>query len=83
MRRSEADCRRVRGLVDGSKLAGYNRSRIGVHAERSEIDVKRWWKLANETGKRYSCKKCSSEFVVTRGGDGSIMCCGEPMSKKS
>ena len=48
-----------------------------------KCDVKRRWKLANETGKRYSCKKCSSEFVVTRGGDGSIMCCGEPMSKKS
>jgi len=49
----------------------------------AKFDVKRWWKLANETGKRYSCKKCSSEFVVTRGADGSIACCGELMSKKS
>ena len=48
-----------------------------------EFDVKRRWQLANETGKRYSCKICSSEFVVTRGADGSIACCGEPMSKKS
>ena len=48
-----------------------------------QIDVRRRWKLANETGKRYSCKTCSSEFVVTRGADGSITCCGEPMGKKS
>ena len=48
-----------------------------------KFDVKRRWKLANETGKRYLCKKCNSEFVVTRGADGSIACCGEPMSKKS
>jgi hypothetical protein len=38
--------------------------------------------LANETGKRYSCGQCGSEFVVTRGADGTIECCGEPMSKK-
>ena len=38
--------------------------------------------LANETGKRYSCGKCGSEFVVTRGADGTVSCCGEPMSQK-
>ncbi len=38
--------------------------------------------LANETGKRYSCGKCGSEFVVTRGADGSIECCSEPMVQK-
>ena len=38
--------------------------------------------LANETGKRYSCGKCGAEFVVTRGAEGSIECCGEPMVQK-
>ncbi|MDP6402334.1 MAG: hypothetical protein QF467_02165 [SAR202 cluster bacterium] len=39
--------------------------------------------MANETGKRYLCSKCGSEFVVTKGGEGSITCCGEPMPRKS
>ena len=38
--------------------------------------------MANETGKRYFCSKCGAEFVVTRGGDGALKCCGEPMTKK-
>jgi transposase-like protein len=28
--------------------------------------------LANQTGKRYVCSKCNSEFIVTKGGDGAI-----------
>lgn len=39
--------------------------------------------MANETGKRYFCAKCGSEFIVTRGGDGTLKCCGQPMTKKS
>ena len=39
--------------------------------------------LATETGKRYSCSNCGSEFVVTRSGDGALNCCGRPMKKKS
>ena len=46
-------------------------------------DVQRCPQVANETGKRYLCGKCGAEFVVTRGGEGSIMCCAEPMGKKS
>ena len=42
----------------------------------------RWSELANETGKRYFCSKCSSEFIVTRGGEGTIKCCDAPMTKK-
>lgn len=38
--------------------------------------------MANETGKRYFCSKCGSEFVVTRGGEGAVKCCGEQMAKK-
>lgn len=39
--------------------------------------------MANETGKRYSCLKCGSEFIVTKGGNGTLVCCGQPMAKKS
>jgi desulfoferrodoxin-like iron-binding protein len=38
--------------------------------------------MANEVGKRYICAKCGSEFIVTRGGKGTIKCCGEPMTIK-
>ncbi|MBI2865778.1 MAG: desulfoferrodoxin [Chloroflexi bacterium] len=37
----------------------------------------------NETGKRYSCTKCGSEILVTRGGEGTLLCCGQPMVKKT
>lgn len=39
--------------------------------------------MANETGKRYQCAKCGTELIVTRGGEGAIKCCGEPMQLKS
>ena len=39
--------------------------------------------LANQTGKRYICSKCGSEFIVTRGGDGSVQCCQQPMELKT
>ena len=35
--------------------------------------------MANETGKRYVCSSCGSEMLVTKGGDGSLICCGQPM----
>lgn len=35
-----------------------------------------------QVGKRYICKKCGTEVVVTRGGDGIIHCCGETMELK-
>lgn len=36
-----------------------------------------------QVGKRYVCKKCGSEFVVTRGGSGTLECCGQPMELKT
>jgi len=39
--------------------------------------------MANEMGKRYRCVKCGSELIVTRAGNGSVNCCGQPMEKKS
>ncbi|MBI2166144.1 MAG: desulfoferrodoxin [Chloroflexi bacterium] len=38
--------------------------------------------MANETGKRYMCTKCGSEFLVTKGGTGELVCCGVAMVKK-
>ncbi len=38
--------------------------------------------MANQVGKRYICKKCGNEFVVTRGGQGTLYCCGQPMELK-
>jgi len=38
--------------------------------------------MANEIGKRYVCKKCGSEFLVTKPGPGTLKCCGEPMEQK-
>jgi desulfoferrodoxin-like iron-binding protein len=38
--------------------------------------------MANQIGKRYVCKKCGSEFIVTRAGDGTVTCCGQPMELK-
>ena len=38
--------------------------------------------MANQLGKRYKCNKCGSEFIVTKGGDGTIVCCGKPMEQK-
>jgi desulfoferrodoxin-like iron-binding protein len=38
--------------------------------------------MANQVGKRYICTKCGSEFIVTRGGEGTLTCCGQPMEQK-
>ncbi len=38
--------------------------------------------MANQVGKRYQCNACGSEFIVTRGGEGQLVCCGQPMQMK-
>jgi len=38
--------------------------------------------MPNQVGKRYVCKKCGAEFIVTRGGNGTVHCCGQPMELK-
>ncbi|MCA9822013.1 MAG: desulfoferrodoxin [Dehalococcoidia bacterium] len=35
-----------------------------------------------QTGKRYTCPKCGSEFIVTKGGDGELMCGDTPLELK-
>jgi len=38
--------------------------------------------MANQIGKRYLCAKCGAEIIVTKGGDGTVNCCGQPMEQK-
>jgi DNA-directed RNA polymerase subunit RPC12/RpoP len=38
--------------------------------------------MANQIGKKYYCTKCGAEFIATRGGDGTVHCCGKPMELK-
>jgi len=35
--------------------------------------------MANQIGKRYKCTKCGAEVIVTRGGNGAVICCGQEM----
>ena len=30
--------------------------------------------MANELGKRYTCEKCGSSVLCTKGGEGAILC---------
>ena len=36
--------------------------------------------MANQTGKRMVCSSCGSEMLITRGGNGELQCCGQPMT---
>jgi desulfoferrodoxin-like iron-binding protein len=38
--------------------------------------------MSNQAGKRYYCKKCGAEFIVTRSGSGNLKCCGQLMEQK-
>ncbi len=38
--------------------------------------------MANQVGKRYICKKCNAEYIVTRAGEGALMCCNQPAEIK-
>jgi competence CoiA-like predicted nuclease len=38
--------------------------------------------MANQVGKRYVCPVCGAEFIVTRGGEGELHCCGKKMEIK-
>ena len=38
--------------------------------------------MANQIDKKYCCTKCGAEFIVTRGGDGTVHCCSKPVELK-
>ena len=38
--------------------------------------------MATQVGKRYICSECGSTFIVTKGGEGTITCCGQELEIK-
>ena len=38
--------------------------------------------MANQVGKIYRCGACGAQVIVTKGGNGTVRCCGQPMEKK-
>lgn len=36
----------------------------------------------NEAGKRMKCETCGGEVVVTKPGEGQLICCGKPMTPR-
>ncbi|MCX8073590.1 MAG: desulfoferrodoxin [Candidatus Binatia bacterium] len=38
--------------------------------------------MANQIGKIYQCPKCKAQVVVTKGGSGTLKCCGVEMEIK-
>ena len=66
-------------------MAGYDplRRMMGGPREVARTGLYRGGEgMAAQTGKRYTCPKCGSEFIVTKGGDGDIMCGETPLELK-
>ena len=38
--------------------------------------------MANQIGKMYLCGTCCGQVIVTKGGTGTLKCCGAEMQKK-
>ncbi len=38
--------------------------------------------MANQLGKRFECPECGTEILCTKGGNGAVKCCGQPMPLK-
>ena len=39
--------------------------------------------MANQMGKRYTCSECEATVLVTKAGDGTLMCHGKAMELAS
>jgi desulfoferrodoxin-like iron-binding protein len=63
--------------VESRHCAGYNEARYTPSQHAGVAG-----QVANETGKRYVCALCGAEFIVTRGGNGTLTCCNQPMQLK-
>jgi hypothetical protein len=70
-------------FTGGSSLVGNGGStQVSVKALAIDLSKGGAIKMANQVGKRYVCKKCGAEFIVTRGGNGELHCCGQAMELK-
>ena len=38
--------------------------------------------MANQIGKIYLCAQCNAQVIVTKGGAGTITCCGAALQQK-
>ncbi len=38
--------------------------------------------MAAQIGKIYICGSCNAQVIVTKGGSGSLKCCGQEMQQK-
>jgi desulfoferrodoxin-like iron-binding protein len=38
--------------------------------------------MPNQLGKMYICTKCNAQVIVTKAGNGTLQCCGQPMEQK-
>jgi hypothetical protein len=56
--------------------------RNGISAQARTQPYKGGEKMANQVGKRYICKKCNAEYIVTRAGEGELKCCNQPTEIK-
>ncbi len=52
------------------------------HERHTVSDFKGELSMPAQTGKRYTCPTCGSEFIVTKGGDGELTCGGTPLELK-
>jgi desulfoferrodoxin-like iron-binding protein len=63
------------GEVDNTTRQNYNND--------NDRNMKGGAYMPNEMGKRYRCVKCGAELIVTRAGTGKVVCCKQPMEKKT
>ena len=38
--------------------------------------------MPTDMGRRYTCRTCGAEFMVTKGSTGDLSCCGTPVQPK-
>ncbi len=38
--------------------------------------------MSSHKDELYCCEKCGAEFEVKKGGDGTLVCCGQAMERK-
>lgn len=63
--------------VDRKKGVAYNRFAFWTEIQGGRLTV------ATKVGTRYVCTVCNSEFIVTRAGEGELVCCKKPMQVKT
>tara|TARA_Y100000588_G_scaffold381566_2_gene467453 strand:- start:158 stop:367 length:210 start_codon:yes stop_codon:yes gene_type:complete len=60
--------------IDGTTLTAY--TTLCKHSRHKKAG-----NMANDMGKRYTCGNCGSQVIVTKAGDGGLICCDKPMDK--